>query len=698
MWQCNEIAALEKEFDFIQDLYTAFDGIERMGKVPDDERNRFTLSKAVRKIANKFMQEVPAAEREAKASQITNSLGSRRRIPEQTRNCREMIKKNLQAMRAAVESGNQNEISAALDKHRRDLATNGWFKQVGIQVFRGVFSLNLVAGGADEQRNVVIQEGPEGEQMIGLGDNDSISDVVIETNGIYLGVDDLASGEGRIDRIDADPATGVLNPDSLRTIASDPKFAGGIGLAIQPNTESLFVLARGSQDLFQIQNISGGSPSVSDALGNLDMGDAEPSGYLYFNPAGTSLCAVEDNDTLVNPSTHWKFVDLGDEGDQVLDVTHFQPFNVYGPGPTVMRMPVEGDDFIQVGGTPREPMRILNVSSGSPELIGESVCDAGGNAFVPIIRPLQGGDTVMVEDGHGRHSTLFPAVRLGPPNFSSPFVIQNADPRSIDVAIEYQSSPFSQVVIESGETLNTFPHSNPVSTDGFGVGRLVLPGLEGMSHFFRSVEMPAVVNFNQSSIGETLAPGITHKGNLLSATPVGVSVEDGCRVSIMDPPAELTLTDNSELFQVDERGNFCITPTMPMSSVSFEWNIVDSMGNVKQGPFNFGSEVSVDNLTKLVSKDGVNMEVPCLVLNGEHFPMVQFRLVWNLADLVKVPHWHWYPEFPVASFESPAVLTPDPDQPREGYGLFADVSVVSYKVPLSEYRSFAVAYNQRIGN
>lgn len=149
---------------------------------------------------------------------------------------------------------------------------------------------------------------------------------------------------------------------------------------------------------------------------------------------------------------------------------------------------------------------------------------------------------------------------------------------------------------------------------------------------------------------------------------------------------------HSSLFMFNADGTFMISPlTVGGQPLSFSYKVVKGQvtSPAVQVTFQidprllYQLEVMTDPQTQLRF-----VVVPCLLLGNLHYPIYQFRLANNPADVCQPPHWHAgglvYP------LEVPNVGQPDPDPPRCGFGIYPDVPQEDFQVSEDAWQDFLV--------
>lgn len=87
--------------------------------------------------------------------------------------------------------------------------------------------------------------------------------------------------------------------------------------------------------------------------------------------------------------------------------------------------------------------------------------------------------------------------------------------------------------------------------------------------------------------------------------------------------------------------------------------------------------------------DPTKVRVPCLIMEGLHYPIYQFRLANNPADTCKEPHWHSNG----AVFQLDVLSGPgrnDPNPPSCGHGTVKEVQQATFDVPKDVWQQFLI--------
>ena len=181
----------------------------------------------------------------------------------------------------------------------------------------------------------------------------------------------------------------------------------------------------------------------------------------------------------------------------------------------------------------------------------------------------------------------------------------------------------------------------------------------------------------------TVPPGrpSTNKVALNDTLPVGA------QFVLVTPPAL-----HADLFSWNpQTGEMILTGLNTISQVTFSYKFV--AGPLETAPvtvtvrfdarMNYAEEF-------LISPDDPNkVRVPCLILDGLHYPIYQFRLANNPADTCKDPHWHSNG----AVFQLDVLSGPgrnDPNPPSCGHGTVKEVQQGTFDVSKDVWQQFLI--------
>jgi RHS repeat-associated protein len=147
---------------------------------------------------------------------------------------------------------------------------------------------------------------------------------------------------------------------------------------------------------------------------------------------------------------------------------------------------------------------------------------------------------------------------------------------------------------------------------------------------------------------------------------------------------------HSDQFVWNGDGKFSIAPLTGSGPLTFSYKVV--RGDEESETTTVTVELDPALLYRLQAQTDpmtgeVFFEVPCLVLDNLHYPIYQFRLTNNPADVCVEPHWHGHEAFPL---EAPSQGKPDPDSPRCGYGRLAEVPQESFRVSDDAWQQFLI--------
>jgi hypothetical protein len=208
---------------------------------------------------------------------------------------------------------------------------------------------------------------------------------------------------------------GLLDSSSRRMVVDSFDLGGGVGLACQPGTGDLYILARETQMVYKIEGVS---PDVGGA----------------FPPI------------------------------------RYDAFKERVPIPTFGRLPSPGDLVAEVFGTPGRVVSLSTTSPGPMVLLGSNSCGPSGLARIDLSAPLEEGQRCRLSDAAGLASPEFlvaPApgsVRIDPTvELGSEFSLVLSGPPDLLLDLEQSAS------------LDSWAKAGVVALDGWSRGGFPLP-------------------------------------------------------------------------------------------------------------------------------------------------------------------------------------------------------------------------------
>jgi hypothetical protein len=178
---------------------------------------------------------------------------------------------------------------------------------------------------------------------------------------------------------------------------------------------------------------------------------------------------------------------------------------------------------------------------------------------------------------------------------------------------------------------------------------------------------PARSGVYKVALNDTLPPG----AQFVLVTPPSLHAD---LFSWNPQTGEMTLTGLSTLSQVTFTYKFVAGPleTTPVTvTIRFDARM------------NYAEEF-------LISPDDPNkVRVPCLILDGLHYPIYQFRLANNPADTCKEPHWHSNGQvFQLDVLNGPG--RNDPNPPACGFGRVKEVQAGTFDISKDVWQQFLI--------
>jgi hypothetical protein len=196
-------------------------------------------------------------------------------------------------------------------------------------------------------------------------------------------------------------------------------------------------------------------------------------------------------------------------------------------------------------------------------------------------------------------------------------------------------------------------------------------------HFDRFVGAIPVAN------GDTFTapPGVA----TTNKTALNDTVPAGTQFVIVTPPAL-----HSDLYSWNpQTGEIIVTGLSTISEVTFTYKLAAGAWETPPVTVTVRFDARMNYAEEFLTAGPGRVRVPCLVLDGLHYPVYQFRFTNNPADVCQEPHWHSLGEvFPID------VLSPtgrrDPHPPGCGFGTVQQIPVQYYEVSSDTWQDFLI--------
>lgn len=138
-------------------------------------------------------------------------------------------------------------------------------------------------------------------------------------------------------------------------------------------------------------------------------------------------------------------------------------------------------------------------------------------------------------------------------------------------------------------------------------------------------------------------------------------------------------------------GEMTLTGLTTVPQVSYRYRLV--AGNLQTDPVlvtvQFEPRRNYAEEFLQVSPESDKVAAPCVVLDGLHYPIYQFVLANNPADVCKEPHWHAHRTvYPVDSRNASG--RNDPNPPACGFGTVKQLPVVMVEVSKDDWAQFLI--------
>ncbi len=165
----------------------------------------------------------------------------------------------------------------------------------------------------------------------------------------------------------------------------------------------------------------------------------------------------------------------------------------------------------------------------------------------------------------------------------------------------------------------------------------------------------------------------------------GDTVPPGTQFILVDPPAL-----HPDLFVWDpQKGEITVTGLTTIPQIVFRYKIVAGPYETQPVAVTVTFDPRRNYAEEFLTSGPDKVKVPCLRLDNLLYPVYQFRLTNNPADVCTEPHWHAHgPVFPVDVL-SPIGRT-DPNPPSCGFGTVKTVPAEFYELSKDAWQKFLI--------
>ena len=695
-FQQNEIDASSAEKKRLENILQVFQWMRyHNGEVPpDDEKNGFKKLPLTLSIVKKFQKEVPAAERAAKAGEISSNLAIV--LVDQvclTLECRKAVKAALDNLLVDVRE-DPGDFRAAVKKYQKAIgdsrAASGWYKQLKGALFNGLFKTDIFAGGLGDQTNTIRQffAGESREVSIPL---DYVSDVLVldETRLLVVGASE-GEDTGSIYQFDDSDGDGFLDQGSM-TVRLSHMYLAGSNRFCRGGDGALYILNRGTLMFFRLGETA---PTFGiEYQGTIGDPDLDDIGYVAVSNDGLDVVGYPFEDSALFPNLGWVKSSRPSTGSFFGSSAPYGWMMEAAFSPVITVWPQAGDMSIHATGTPGSQYEVGAYFGEEMQTIVSGTFDAEGRAEAVAMVPFGGGDRLVV----------------GPPGGPYCFPLQVPSP--------YDLRSTRTILPVAGEL------GLPGTRSDFKIGVESCPGavVWGMQIDFRGLIEPAGTRqvdgygraFFEFDVGYD--PELKWHGGAQFKVMVGseLTVRDE---TVCIPPGVLSTVDvanndefpsgttyvltseapvHHDIFKFTSDGRIEIAPLTTESSLTVSYRATTPDGDSADGVATIEVDRSKLCSGPLAVAEGeggglvYGVRIPCLVLGeGDEkrtYPMYQFLLTNSPLDICKNPHWHTHGR--VFSLDEMDGIT-DPEGGGCGFGTWIKVERIDVVIPEAEWEGF----------
>lgn len=668
LFQCNEIASSEKEKTVIFGLFLAMRGIKRDGKIPDDNAATGTvIPPLARAIAQKFLDTVPAAERTQKTDALVKALTPHVDRINSVLSCRRLVKTKVGELRDRPAPQNNQEMLPLQQEWIAFIQTTGWFQQIGDAVLNGVFSLDLIAGGSGAEANQVRQYDHLGDpRIITVPGLSVITDVAyVNDRAILVGGLSATAGQGAIYSLRDVNMDDLLDPASLNLITSMSGLSRGVSLACDPVNGRGFCLGRQTGNLYTLTPPPPALPtSLTFQLSTNSAPILDENFFLHLPPGGNKLFFVPDFGGCITEATQWSSAPA--IGTIANNFRIHRPVVEY-PVPPVFLDPVfRGDSYVRFGATPDREIKLFNDAVTPAALLGTTMTDSSGTGLFRI-PAITGAPLLRLNDAiYGDSATFTPGPPITDPNtvlLPPGFYVPGNSFPIVDPPIFF-APPHREIKLDFSERMSWSSGHTATTTIGSNAFTDISPDLPLLN-------MPRTGFWRAQWLGRNdIVPD-----SRIFTIPAAMTTAIDLRLQEFDfgavngqSNATYTVIDRDGLhedlaFITPGTATLNITPLMLANTVSGSPTVLKvRRTDIVDGKTQDFLITTYSNRRALIEpKDtGSFLLVPCQLLSGGSYPIYQFTLSNNPADLCTDPHWHAPPFFSAYSLENSSTATPEP--------------------------------------
>lgn len=501
-----------------------------------------------------------------------------------------------------------------------------------------------------------------------------VSDGMLRGNNLYIAGSDETTAQGVILGYRGTSGNGFFDPGSGRELFRSSDLYGGLKLGWNPYDKTLMAFNRYSGDVFEFNGMDAdGFPTNKIAKGTvslrndlMDFRISRDGNWAFGSPDTLKLTAAYSYTSIsfLNPSNSlFQNYRIGDD------------FSETEVSPALASVPHDGGNQLWATTTPGWTCNVYRWDGAMKTSLGTATADPAGHMIFNLSDMLHAGDRFYI--GNVNYSVQSPTytvpaparAQLFPPRISS----------GGKVHIQAYGQDWSPHTFQCSPNLTDWIDDKAVYTTGFGN------------------------TFLRSSLNTTMFWRTREDAKPLTGTPDYYKVDVGSQGTFY--PTFNDRTRSGATYQLTYAPNvptshFNFNPNGTFSYVGasfdfgFNFQYQYYQGGETSAPITVVLGVTYANLNNppAYSSNGVDyVSVPCLKVGGQHYPMYQFEVANNPADVCPDPHWHT-PYATVYPLESPSVGIPDPNPHECGFGKVPEVPREDYVVTLDNFNSFKVLH------
>lgn len=466
---------------------------------------------------------------------------------------------------------------------------------------------------------------------------------------------------------------GRVEDGTRRTLFSANMFTGGFDLQWNNSIGGLGLLDLNTRGLNRLTGADAdGFPTGYSDWGTL--GDARKDLLkLGFSTDGNWATAFPDTGTALVPYYRASEAMYDTTSQKFLDLRASYRYDEVKLNPAVAETPWAGSLDLRATYTPNSTIDAFKYDTAGANWarIGGGYSDPFGRAMVHFDNPLAAGDLIRLGSDPEDSS----------PNYCVP--VSSINPRLFDLdlyrmnnaKLSFFGEPETEMDLEFTSDFNQWSVLESTFTTMFGIATRKLQQLPSQG-FFRVQAKPKQLQLVTDYL--PVAPGVPFFFHPGWNDRFGL----GTTFDFETPyPAELVA------FAASTGVAQLLAHTAGPASLSYR--VFQNAVYVQAGQLFLYPELR-KLLFPPITLDGqfAVVEIRCLVIGGENYPMYQFNL--GHPDVCPDTHWHKPPPNRVYHLNNDTAGLADPDFSGCGFGSFFEISQTTVVVPVIAYRLFAI--------